>query len=126
MSHVSLAKRTLDMVMSIAYSESLRARGHLGHAGLADFFLIWAPNGWISLLGFSWGYGVVWEGGWSKGQRPKRTGRVVRTGSVWPMCTGSCVHGVPMARVHGVLYDQTNCSGSVGKLEFDIKTKGGR
>ena len=37
---------------------------------------------------------------------------------------GSRVHGVPMARVHGVLEERMNSSGSVGKLDFEVKFEG--
>ena len=79
----------------------LRARGHLGNAGLADFFLIWAPNGWISLLGFSWGYGGG-MGGWEI------------EGAAAEVHWKGRAHGVCLARVHGVLCERMNCSRSVG------------
>ena len=66
-----------------------RARGHVGLAGFADSFAIWAPNGWISWLGSSWGgRGVVW-GEWE--------GEGTAAETHWKGRT----HGVWLARVHG-------------------------
>ena len=48
----------------------------------------------------------------------------MRTGSVKPVCTGGRVHGVPMAHVHRVLEERMNSSGSVGKLDFEVKFEG--
>ena len=63
------------------------------------------------------------EGRW-KAPRNRHTGRAVRTGSGWPVCTGVPCARVPMARVHGVLEERKNSSGSVGELDFEVKFEG--
>ena len=96
----------------------------MGSPGTRGFgrFLGDLGSKWMDLVaGVEVGVGGGME---DEGRSKEHTGRAVRTGYDRPVCTGARVHGGPMARVHGVLEERMNCSGSVGKLDFEVKFEG--